>query len=144
MADMASSGHGRARAGGFTLIELLVVVAIVAILAAIATAAYDWAVRKARRGVAQACLTEAAQFMERFYTINLNYAQDGDGNPPPAPGCSQDVGDHYTIGFVAGQPTATTYAIQAVPRGSQARDSVCGTMSVNERGVKEPAGDCWQ
>lgn len=138
MTAMASPGHGRARAGGFTLIELMVVVAIVAILAAIATAAYDWAVRKARRGVAQACLTEAAQFMERFYTVNMSY------EAAPQPGCSQDVGDHYTIGFVAGQPTATTYAIQAVPRGSQARDAMCGTMSVNERGVKEPAGDCWQ
>jgi len=143
MAAMASRGHGRTRAGGFTLIELLIVVAIVAILAAIATAAYDWAVRKARRGVAQACLTETAQFMERFYTINLSYAQDSAGVPPPAPNCSQDVDDHYVIRF-AGPPTATTYVIEAVPQGGQQRDTLCGTMSVDERGVKTPAGDCWQ
>lgn len=143
MMAMASREHGRARAGGFTLIELLIVVAIVAILAAIANAAYDLAVRKARRGVAQACLTEATQFMERFYTINLNYAQNSAGAAVALPDCSQSVAEHYDIRFAA-PPTATTYIIEAVPQGAQTRDTVCGEMSVNERGVKTPAGDCWQ
>ena len=46
------------------------------------------------------------------------------------------------VGFAAGQPTATTFVIQAVPQGRQARDS-CGTMSMNQTGRRLPEGDCW-
>lgn len=142
---MASRRHPQRRTAGFTLIELVIVVAIVAILTALAYAGYEFAVRKARRGTAQACLTETAQAMERFYTLHLNYAQDDDDNPPPAPSCSQDVDDHYAIRFAEDEPTATTYIIEAVPLGGQRRDTVCGEkMSIDQQGAKEPAGDCWQ
>ena len=60
-------------ARGFTLIELMSVVTIIAVLLALAVPAYRDAVRNTRRAVAQTCLEEAAQFMERFYTTNLQY-----------------------------------------------------------------------
>jgi type IV pilus assembly protein PilE len=121
---------------GFTLLELMIVVAIVAILASLAIAGYDFATRKTRRAAAQGCLTEAAQQMERFYTTHMTYT----GAVLPA--CSADVTQYYAVGFVAGEPTAATYTLQAVPQGPQAKDS-CGTMTLNDRTQKTPATDCW-
>ena len=72
-------GHSQ----GFTLIELMVVVAIVAILATIAVASYEYAVTKSRRSAAANCLQERAQFMERYYTTNLTYV----GAPSPPAQC---------------------------------------------------------
>ena len=132
----------RRREAGFTLLELVVVVAIVAILASLAIAGYEFAIRKGRRSAAQGCVAEAAQFMERFYTTNLNYAQDLAGNAVALPGCSAEVDGAYVVGFAAGQPTATTFVIQATPQGRQARDA-CGTMSMNQTGRRLPEGDCW-
>lgn len=125
---------------GFTLIELLIAIAIVAILATIAMASYDFAMIKARRGAAEGCLQEAAQYMERFYTTNLTYAG------ALAPQCSQDVSPFYTVSF-NGATTATTYALQAVPTTAQ-NDSRCGTLSIDHRGIKGATGSagaagCW-
>ena len=132
----------RRREAGFTLLELVVVVTIVAILASLAIAGYEFAVRKTRRSAAQGCVAEAAQFMERFYTTHLNYAKDAAGKGVALPACSADVEGAYIVGFAAGQPTATTFVIQAVPQGRQMRDA-CGTMSMNQTGRRLPEGDCW-
>ena len=122
---------------GFTLIELMIVVGIVAILASLALAGYDFATRKTRRAAAQGCLTEAAQAMERHYTTTMSYA----GAAIPA--CSADVTPYYAVGFATGEPTGTTYVLQAVPIGGQSKDS-CGTMSVNQTARKLPQTQgCW-
>lgn len=135
----------RRGARGFTLIELLIAIAVVGILTALAVASYDFAMVKARRGAAKACLAEAAQAMERRYTLTFSYAG------ATLPGCSDDVTDHYTVAFAAAEPTAGTFRIEAVPKGSQASsDATCGTLSVDHTGVRL-AGDgsaaavdaCW-
>jgi type IV pilus assembly protein PilE len=134
------AGHrlaARARVAGFTLIELAITCLVVAILAAMAVASYEYATVKARRGSAQACLTESAQFMERYYTTNMSYA----GATLPA--CSTDVTAHYDIGFSAG-PTAGTFTVQAAPKGRQAvAETVCGTMTIDQVGRKTPTANCW-
>lgn len=130
---------------GFTLIELLITMAVAAILVTIAVASYDFATVKTRRGAAKGCLAEAAQAMERHYTASFSYL----GATLPA--CSTDVSDHYTLAFATGEPTASTYRIEAVPQGRQASsDTTCGTLSLDNTGVKG-AGDgsnaaihaCW-
>lgn len=134
-------------AAGFTLIELMIAIAIVAILATMAIASYDFAMVKARRGAAEGCLQEQAQFLERFYTTHLAYDADTDGNAVPAPACSQDVDNFYTVGFATGEPTSTTYRLEAVPTASQ-NDGRCGTLSIDHRGIKGATGTagaegCW-
>lgn len=128
----------RPEAGGFTLIELMITVAIVAILAAIAYASYEWAVVKGRRSAAQGCLLELAQSMERHYTVNLSYT----GAPNPAGSCVADLQPFYTFSF-SGTPAGRTYTIQAAPTERQ-RDNSCGTLSVDQTGATSAgASDCW-
>lgn len=125
---------------GFTLIELMIVVVVIAVLAAIAYPSYQDYVRKARRGQAKADLVEYAQLAERSRTVNNTYAEFAlptDQSPREA---NSPV--MYKISFVD-DPTATTFEIQAEPEGIQANDK-CGTLSINQAGVKTPADQgCW-
>lgn len=129
---------------GFTLIELMITIAIIGILMAIAVESYDFAMVKTRRGAAKGCVVEAAQYMERYYTTNLTYAN------AVIPACSSDVTPHYGLAF-AGTPDATTFVIQATPvAGSRqaTADAKCGTLGVNQAGQKTVSGtatvaECW-
>jgi type IV pilus assembly protein PilE len=139
------------RVQGFTLVEMVIVVLIISILAAIAYPAYQNHVIKTRREAAKGCLLEMQQFMERYYTTNLRYDQPmGGGAAVALPPCQAgtDVTNHYQVGF-NGAPTRTAYQLRAVPQGRQATvDTYCGTMSVNNQGVKAKTGSqtvdyCW-
>lgn len=131
--------RGSSISAGFTLMELMITVAVVAILAAIALPSYEFAMVKSRRTAAQGCLTEQAQFMERFYTTNMTYTG------APAPSCSSDLNPHYAIGFV-GTPNGTGYVLQIVPQGRQSvAETKCGTMTIDQTGLKTGATtDCWK
>ena len=131
-------GMARRPAKGFTLIELMIVVAVVAILAAVAYASYSFATIKARRSAAQACLMENAQRMERYYTTNLSYT----GAPAPSGACTTELTGFYTFDF-DGVPEARSFVVQAQPTDRQ-KDTRCGTMSINQLGVRTPNTDgCW-
>jgi type IV pilus assembly protein PilE len=124
---------------GFTLIELMIVVVIVGILAAIAYPSYLSHVTKTRRTMAQSCLLELTQFMERYYTTNITYL----GATLPTTSCQTDLADFYTFEFVSA-PTSAAYTVQAVAKGTQANsDTSCGTLSMTHTGVKSPSTDCW-
>jgi type IV pilus assembly protein PilE len=139
---------------GITLMELMVVMAIIGILSAIAIPTYMQYTIRTHRAAARACLSEAAQFMERFYTTHQSYL-DEDGNPPVLGlGCQSGSGlnERYTIAL-ADDPATTqrTYTVVATPIDAQAdRDTACGELSLNEVGTRG-AGDgsaaalakCW-
>lgn len=129
----------------------MIVVAIVAILAGIAYASYEFAMIKSRRNAAAGCLLEKAQFMERFYTTNLRYHLDQDDNAVdiPAGDCDNELAGHYTFPDPPPVLTATTYRLSAVPQNNQAaEDTECGTLTITHTGEKGVTGtdaveDCW-
>jgi type IV pilus assembly protein PilE len=131
---------------GFTLIELMITVAIIAIIAAVALPSYQTYVQRTNRAVATGCLQEMAQHMERRYTTTMAY---NSAAALPVLGCTNEVAARYTFAFAAGQPTATTYTIEATPQGAQASDARCATLGLTHQGTRTISGtatvnDCWR
>ena len=120
---------------GFSLIELMVVVAIIAIIASVALPSYNEHLRTSRRAAGAACLSQAAQQMERFYTTNLTYTG------APAPVCDPDTAEFY--GIAAATPDARSYTLTVTPQGRQSGDR-CGNLTVNQAGTRTPNDrSCW-
>jgi type IV pilus assembly protein PilE len=148
------------RSRGFTLIELVIVVLIIAILAAIAVPTYTSYITKTRRNAATGCLSQYANYMERYYTTNLRYDQDAGGTALNLSTVKLDcasaaqTGEYYIYAFAPGQPTQSTYTILAWPQGTQqSRDLTCGAVGIDEKGQRyynvshtDAAGveSCWK
>jgi type IV pilus assembly protein PilE len=137
---------------GFTLIELMVTVAIISIISAIALPSYSAYTTRARRAAAGSCLLQQALFMERVYASNMRYDQNaGVATTLPAASCATDLNGAYVVAFAASQPTQRTFTILATPQNQQAaRDAGCGTLGVDQAGVKGRSGSgtalekCWR
>ncbi|MBM7132038.1 type IV pilin protein [Dyella mobilis] len=138
------------RVAGFTLIEMMIVVIIVAVLAAYAYSAYSKYVTRTNRAAATACLSEAANYMERYYTTSLSYTG---ATPSSALDCegTSSTGLNYTYEFPSAAST-TAYTYEAVPKGTQAtNDTDCGTLSITNQGTRGFSGtsgvgtvaECW-
>ncbi len=141
---------------GVTLIELLVVVIIVGILAVIAFPSYTQYVRKSHRTAAKTALLDMASREERLfsttnaYTATLATLGYAAGASVPVP----DANNHYydlSVANVTNNPGApSTYALQAIPFGSQAADSECNTFTLDNLGSQQISGGtgsastCWK
>lgn len=132
------SGCSHLRHQGFSLIEVMIVVAIIGIIAAIAFPSYREHVIKGRRAGGTACLMQAAQQMERFYTTQLTYE-----GSPAAFACDSSTTPHYTVTRTA--VDAKSYTLSAAPQGAQAtQDTRCGTLTIDQTGARNPdTAGCW-
>lgn len=123
---------------GFTIIELMIVLVIVAILVALAYPSYIDYVRKSKRGEAQQLLLNWAINQEIYRSNNPSYATIGNLAAP--------THDNYAFD-TDGDPTATTYVLEADATGDQendhAKDSTsCDVLTLDQNGVKSPP-TCW-
>lgn len=126
---------------GFTLIELMVVVAIIAILAAIVLPNYSKYIAAAHRTEAQAAMLDLAQYLERQYNASFNYPASD--NIPDSLTAPANVSTYYEINVIV-DDSKQTYIIEAEPTAQQ-NDSQCGTLKLNEQGVKSPTtSGCWK
>ncbi len=129
---------------GFTLIEVMITAAIIAILVMVAMPSYrDYTVR-ANRSAATSYMLEVANIQERNFLDERAYAASmaALGASPPA-----EVSRHFTVTTTADNAaTPPSYTVSAAPKGSQAQDDDCGTLTLNSQGEKGHAAGatrCW-
>jgi type IV pilus assembly protein PilE len=133
---------------GYTLVEIMIVAAIAAILSNVALASYCEHVRRSQRLAARAVMLEAANWMERRFSVHHNYL-GSDKLPPVLPdGLNRSPPSgtaKYAISLATGQTHATAYQLQAAPLLADK----CGTFTLDHTGARGLIGntaslaECW-
>jgi type IV pilus assembly protein PilE len=140
------------RTAGFTLIELMVTIVVATILITIAVPSYTSQMRKAHRTDARTAVLDLAQREERYLSTNSSYTTD-----PAKLGYSGTfpvtVGSGYyqlSVCVSAALPctgtaaTGTAFKITATAVGTQAKDTQCLTLSVDNTGNQTAtSANCW-
>ncbi|MCP8463876.1 type IV pilin protein [Pseudomonas sp. ZM23] len=132
---------------GFTLVEMMIVVLILGILAAISYPSYQSYVMRSNRSEAMTMLNEAAARQERFFSQNNQYATTA-----AQLGLTTSNSPNNLYQLVINRPTTSQYTLTAQPIGIQARDTQCGSLTLDQAGTRGAAGgtvaatvmNCWK
>jgi type IV pilus assembly protein PilE len=145
------------RQRGVTLIELMIVIVILALIASFAYPSYMRYVVDTKRTAATSILLQVADRQQQFFMDNKRFTNDltnlgfaanplviaDDGLTMAGAGDSNST---YSVAL--SNVTATTYTITAAPlNGQAARDTECGSLTLNQaltKGSSGGGGDCWK
>jgi len=125
---------------GFSLIELLIALSIIAVVAAMVMPSYSEQLIQVRRSDGTTALTTFSQRVERHFLENGSYSS---ATTDLYKALSES--GHYTLSITT---TASSYALTATPTSSHSGDSLCGTLTLNNLGVRGSGGsgavtECW-
>jgi len=132
------------RIDGFTLIELLIALVIIGILASVAVPSYQTFVMEGRRTDATGILLKARMLQEQWRATHTTYT-----STIGAGGLGLDATSpqgYYSISIDAINTDANGYRVVATAIGSQASDTSCSTIVVDESGPDTSTAqkrDCW-
>jgi type IV pilus assembly protein PilE len=143
-------GLPRTTLEGFTLVELMITVAIVAILATIAMANYTSQIQKSRRTDARSAVMDLAGREEKLFSTTNAYSGAPSDLGYGAVGAVFPItvgSGYYQVSVTVASPPIS-YLITATAFGSQASDTKCITLSVDQFGSQtstgtETAATCW-
>lgn len=137
---------------GITLIELLIVLAVIAILSGLAYPSYISYLQRSNRTDAYQALLDCAAQQERWFTANNTYLSDAAAQAngrcgTVSGGTLNSMEGHYQLvitnpGCVSGA-TASCFLVTATAVGSQADDTACPSLTIDENGLQLPA-TCWR
>lgn len=120
----------------------MITVAVAAILMAIALPSYQEYVRRSTRTEAQAYLMTVSTRQQQFLLDTRAFAATLDDVGIPVP---EKVAAAYTLSLDVGDALPPTFTLTATPKSTSSQASEkCGTMTLNQAGVKTAAIDgCW-
>lgn len=130
---------------GFSLMELMIAVAVMAILTVIAYPSYNNYIASAKRAEAKAALLEAAQYLERQFTAEGNYAGGNLASAGLATLPKEGDGAYYNLALNA---SGGRYTLTAIPTGAMNGDP-CGLLTLDQGGQQGVSGatmtaaECW-
>ncbi|WP_046167172.1 type IV pilin protein [Chromobacterium vaccinii] len=118
---------------GFSLLELVITLAVLALLVSIALPSYRNFMMQSNRTAAKTALQDLASRQESYFSTNNNYASQlatlgYASGTVYVPGNGNNL---YALSIA--NTTASTFALNAAPQGSQAQDS-CQTYQLDNLG----------
>ncbi|RLQ21421.1 prepilin-type N-terminal cleavage/methylation domain-containing protein [Seongchinamella sediminis] len=140
------------RVAGFSLIEMMIVLVVAGILFYVALPAYQNSVLKSNRNIARGTLMDVASREEQHFINNKAYTDALTALGLPANYYLDRNGDQSIAGDAIYIVTLSTvgggYSITAAPQNKQVKDTRCGSLTLNNLGVKGETGtldpeDCW-